>query len=202
RVLREYFARPDGFKGLNIGCGPHLRPGWLNTDIFLAPGIDFAMDITRPLPFRDGSLQAIYGEEVLEHVDRKAVPPFLREAARVLRPGGALRLTTPEVRDICRIFLGLRDGVDVNWFGNGWKEGDFDPEIWINAQFRSWGHQFIWSFERLRDEMLRAGFSPVIRCEPKKSKSGIAELNELENRYGKDVPEWVYFQTMIVEAHR
>ncbi|MBN1872775.1 MAG: class I SAM-dependent methyltransferase [Anaerolineae bacterium] len=46
------------------------------------------------LPFADGSYDAVICTQVLEHVKRPLV--VLREAARVLRPGGELYLTAPQ----------------------------------------------------------------------------------------------------------
>ncbi len=45
------------------------------------------------LPFPDGAFHAVVCDYVLEHVDRPA--PFLREAFRVLAPGGSFFFRTP-----------------------------------------------------------------------------------------------------------
>ncbi|HTN26064.1 MAG TPA: class I SAM-dependent methyltransferase [Solirubrobacteraceae bacterium] len=48
----------------------------------------------RPLPLDDNSVDAVWAGEVIEHV--ADVAPWLSEVRRVLRPGGALLLTTPD----------------------------------------------------------------------------------------------------------
>ena len=49
-----------------------------------------------PLPFRDGSFNAIIGQHVIEHL--RDVEQALCEWARVLQPGGRLALATPNAR--------------------------------------------------------------------------------------------------------
>jgi len=50
-------------------------------------------DVTRQLPYGDGSVCLVYCSEVLEHLPNAA--PVVSEIARVLRPGGFALITTP-----------------------------------------------------------------------------------------------------------
>ena len=52
-------------------------------------------DACAPLPFRGGALDCVLSMEGLEHFENQT--GFLRECARILAPGGALVLTTPNV---------------------------------------------------------------------------------------------------------
>lgn len=54
-----------------------------------------AADLNHPLPFRDGSVDGITLVEVIEHIVR--AEELVAEMARVVRPGGWLVLTTPNV---------------------------------------------------------------------------------------------------------
>jgi len=57
--------------------------------------IDAGVDLTRPLPYPDGAFDAVVLKEVVEHLpDWK---PVVREAGRVLKAGGHLVLSTPNV---------------------------------------------------------------------------------------------------------
>lgn len=199
-VIHEYLAAP-GFKGLQIGSGEHNRPGWLNSDLPGTPGIDIGMDITERLPFLDESFHAIYGSEVVEHIPKETVAPFLKEAFRVLRKDGVLRLTTPDLTEVCRIALGISDACTVEKISTIWLDDKvLTKDIWINAMFRSWGHQYLWDFDSLKALLANAGFSKVDLAEPQITRSKFPELANLETRYGMPPPPFIWATSLIVEA--
>lgn len=70
-------------------CGTNKLDGWKNHDI--------EVDITKPLPYADNSLEQVLIEHGLEHVSCAEGFRFLREAYRILRPGGVLRVCVPEL---------------------------------------------------------------------------------------------------------
>ena len=85
---------------LDYGCGgspyttilPQFSP-YIRADIAAAPGIDYVLDGRGALPVEsDGSFDVILSTQVLEHVPDP--DKYLAEAFRLLRPGGALVLTT------------------------------------------------------------------------------------------------------------
>lgn len=89
---------------LDIGCGtkpyqrlfPDAAPYFgTETNRTFTPGSK--ADVTafgEALPFRTGAFDAVLCTEVLEHVPEPAA--FLAEVYRVIAPGGALLLTTPQ----------------------------------------------------------------------------------------------------------
>jgi predicted SAM-dependent methyltransferase len=105
---------------LNLGCGPVQPDGWVNVDgsmrawlVARWPVINRVLEGSRVIPptdFRgvqyerleqrwrwaDGSIDAIYAGEILEHFTREKGLAFLRECFRVLRPGGVLRVRVPD----------------------------------------------------------------------------------------------------------
>jgi SAM-dependent methyltransferase len=60
--------------------------------------VDGGIDLNRPLPYADGEFDVVYSTEVIEHVESHR--NFLTQAARVLKPGGWLVLTSPNVHRI------------------------------------------------------------------------------------------------------
>ncbi|MEI7895990.1 MAG: methyltransferase domain-containing protein [bacterium] len=85
-----------------------LLPGLLlNTGILLRDQYDYLQftrvhdieygDILKGLPLADSSVEVLYSSHVLEHLDRQEVEAYLREARRILCPGGILRLVVPDL---------------------------------------------------------------------------------------------------------
>jgi SAM-dependent methyltransferase len=88
-------ACPSG-RVLDIGSGTahikEFRQDIVSTDILSFPGIDAVADAHR-LPFAEGSFAGVVMLDVLHHLERPI--EFLREASRVLRPGGRLAMMEP-----------------------------------------------------------------------------------------------------------
>ena len=114
--------------------------------------------------------------------------------------GGTLRLTTPDIVEVCKLFLDANPQVKLEQFRPYWLEGNFSPEYWINSQFRAWGHQHLYSFDELSGCLTHAGFRTVTRCAPQETSSELPQLKSLENRYGPNAPQWLWCRTLIVEA--
>ena len=101
-----------GIRFLQVGgdwwnkCGD----GWLNTDfIFTRLPVGFVcedwrtgryilrQDAGHRWPFEDESFEAVYSEHMFEHILPMDGSSFLKEMYRVIKPGGVLRVTTPDL---------------------------------------------------------------------------------------------------------
>lgn len=83
-------------KKLNLGCGPDYREGWTNVDINSGFDPDKVINLEEPdwdLPSDDFDI--LLADNVLEHIDPRCRPIFLREAHRVLKQEGKFILRWP-----------------------------------------------------------------------------------------------------------
>lgn len=83
---------PSSAPRLNLGCGALSIPGTLGVDRVQRGSTHVIADLSRSLPFRNGSVSAIYIYHVMEHLD------FVRlmdELHRVLTPEGRLHIRVP-----------------------------------------------------------------------------------------------------------
>jgi predicted SAM-dependent methyltransferase len=174
---------------LNWGCGTDPEPGWINSDIKAAPGIDLSCDILEGLPLAEASIEYAVSIHALPELRYPDVVPALRELRRVLEPGGVLRLALPDLDRGIRAYL----------------EGDRDYFLIPDEEARSPGAKFVvqmlWYgysktlFTRdFAEELLqRAGFEQVRHCEYRQTSSPFPRIVELDNR-----PE----ESLFVEARK
>ena len=202
RLLRDYQASADNPK-LQIGGGWRLLDGWLNSDIELSPGL-FHMDATRPFPLDDGAFSYVFSEHMIEHIDYADAGAMLRECHRVLRPGGVIRIVTPDLQAIVGLLSAPREGLASDYYA--FFERHFLPPghplteaAVANAFFRSWGHRFIYDEPTLRSLLEEAGFAGVVRRRLGESDHAALAGLEHESRYP---PGLLDFESLALEATR
>jgi predicted SAM-dependent methyltransferase len=90
---------------LNVGCGSHHHPAWTNLDVDShSPEIQ-AHDVRHSLPFAADTFDAVYHSHVVEHLHPDEARRFMSECLRVLKPGARLRVVTPDLETIARVYL-------------------------------------------------------------------------------------------------
>jgi predicted SAM-dependent methyltransferase len=155
------FREASGAK-LNLGCGPNLKAGWINVDLFDSHA-DLQLDLREGWPFADGRISHIYSEHVFEHFEfQDEVPHFLAESFRVLKSGGVFEVGVPGVENMLK---GYGDPNNPVWHGQknvhpSWCETQLDH---INYTFRQGTeHKYAWDFETLSNVLRKAGFVNII----------------------------------------
>jgi predicted SAM-dependent methyltransferase len=202
----EAYLRAHNVRKLQLGTGGDVREGWLNTDIhdFRRTGEVVFMDACKPFPLPDASFDVIYSEHMLEHLTYPEGQRCLRECLRVMRPGGRIRVATPSLERLIRLYDADLDDVQrryVRWAVDAFVSdtGAYLPGFVLNNFVRDWGHQFVYDAETLQHALSSAGFVDV--AERPVGESGDPRLAGLE-RHLREAPEFNAYETIVLEARR
>lgn len=156
RSAEREAGRPFASPRLHLGCGGHRIEGWVNVDVE-RPGSDVVADAARALPFPDGSVAFVHCEDLIEHLDREDGARLLESCFRVLRPGGVLRLLTPDLSLLVRRVYLRPSSRHLAWcVAQLSAEG---PCQALNMHLRMNGeHRFVYDGAELHAALRRAGF--------------------------------------------
>lgn len=170
--------------GLHVGCGARVEDGWVNIDLEPSDTRVKNVDVRNGLPFDGGSFDFVYSEHFLEHLDRRTGEYFISEASRVLKPGGVLRISTPDMEALAHLYLAalryradvaLGSVVDGRHITSGARPDPlkfFAPVGWVpedpcelmNGGMRYWEHKQLWDCESLSATFNRYRFENVARA--------------------------------------
>lgn len=172
---------------LHVGAGRRRLEGWLNVDVQALPEVDVVADVRQGLDF--DAVDAIYAEHFLEHLKVDEALAFLLECHRVLRPGGWLRLSTPNL--------------DWVWLTHYLLEAPAEDRqrraVMLNRAFYGWRHRFLWNRELLGRALAACGFDDV--AWRRYGESGRPEFAGIEGHETyDDTPELPH--VIIAEARR
>ncbi|OGZ66638.1 MAG: hypothetical protein A2908_01655 [Candidatus Staskawiczbacteria bacterium RIFCSPLOWO2_01_FULL_38_12b] len=153
---------------LHVGCGARTLAGWINIDLHYHPyenylksfgekyyskeirgtRFDFyPMDVTKEkLPFGNNSIDVIFHEDFIEHIEQRNQISFLAETLRVLKRGGVHRINTPN------LLSSMRDHSDFSKGFLGVYFGEWDNHL----------HKNVLTPNTLQELALMVGYSKVI----------------------------------------
>lgn len=89
---------------LHIG-GEEAKEGWKILNVEERDGVDFVGDVRDLNAFDDESCSEIYASHVLEHLSQAEVLPVFNELHRLLRPGGKLYISVPDMDTLSWMFV-------------------------------------------------------------------------------------------------
>jgi predicted SAM-dependent methyltransferase len=167
---------------LNVGCGTDYKEGWINIDNNSDNNIeklDLNWDLRNPLPFADNSVDFIFNEHFIEHLSVEDGIRANQDFLRVLKPGGVLRIATPDLKVTIDKYINVPVDEDdaLKKFGLNFIQTRAER---INIGFRWWGHKWIYDWEELERRLKEAGCSKIKRVNLRKSRH--KDLNGLETR--------------------
>jgi predicted SAM-dependent methyltransferase len=163
------------------------------------------LDATVDFPFGRAVFDYVYSEHLIEHLPYNDGKFMLRECHRVLRPGGKIRIATPDLRKLVGLLFDEagRGPEYVRWITEKFLPHvrTRAPSIVVNNAFYNWGHRFLYDFATLKAMLEEAGFADVAMFGSGESNDD--NLRGLE-RHGEMVgnPEMARFETMVLQARR
>lgn len=192
---------------LQIGSGKTVLAGWFNTDIEQKENV-YYLDLLQKFYFPDNSFNFIFSEHNIEHFNTKEVLHILLECNRVLKPGGILRISTPDLKQLIDFYL-LDNSLNNEYCKfqtDSWLPllkncSIYNKAFVLNDFFRNWGHKTIFDYSSLSDLLRVTGFIDINRVDI--SLSSYSELNAIENHdqhnFNKDFNK---LETMTIEAKK
>lgn len=177
--LRYLIARAaPGQAWLHLACGKRPFFEWINIDVVpYSPGPKVLLDLRKPLPLPDNTVDLIYSEDFIEHLELAQGRRMLRECYRVLRGGGMMRILTPNLRVLATQYV-ERSPELLEWYHRHYGTTSF-AEI-LNHGMRSWGHRFIYDDEMLTRELRAVGFSAQLQAHNRSSNPALCGLDRVD----------------------
>lgn len=143
----------------------------LKTHRFVHHDLDFG------LPFPDNSVDYLYASHILEHFYPDIAQTILRDAYRVLKKGGRIRICVPDLKHAVDLYLAGQKEAALVYFFKDSKPGKF------------YRHKYMYDRELLEAALRKAGFHFVEVCAYRHGQ--VPDVDKLDNR-----PD----ETLYVEA--
>lgn len=140
--------------------------------------VDFC-DATRRLPFENASVDTIYSSHMVEHLSRGGATTFFAEARRILRTGGVLRVSVPDLRKLASEYVEHGDADEFMrraYVSAGELNSLRDKAQLLTVGFRH--HQWMYDGQSLSAALIGAGFSQAFILKAGETK--IAEPGNLD----------------------
>jgi hypothetical protein len=164
----EQAVKGSAFIRLHFGCGPRVLKGWINIDLAYEPYENYlkyygdmhypsrirggreefyALDVTKePLPLPDNSVDVVFHEDFIEHLDQRGQILFLAETLRVLKKGGIHRVNTPD------LITSMLTNSNFKLGNAGVHTQEWDKHV----------HKCVLTKDMLREVALLVGYSEVV----------------------------------------
>ncbi len=191
---------------LHLGAGSNILPGWLNADISPHSKDVLAIDLSKPLPFEDETFDYVASEHFIEHLNLPDGVKFLSECLRVLKRGGMIRLSTPDITRLLALYGNQPTDIQkkyADWVTKTFIGGvkGYNPTLILNNMFYNWGHRFIYDQSLLASVMSQVGFADLTARQVNESLD--PNLANIENHgHAVGAPDVNAYETMAIEGRK
>jgi predicted SAM-dependent methyltransferase len=214
--LTRAHLQDAGVAGVQFGCGGQLPKHVLNTDLVgftdirlesTAPGRVYQVngapfvhhDVTQPLPCEDGAFDWAYSEHLIEHIAQAQALVWLKDVRRILKPGGVLRLSTPDLERYAAAYVGRDEAFFADHSRRirefGLPAMPTRRAFMVNQIFQFWGHRWIYDFDELAHVLEQAGFAADAIRRRAFRESAIPEMGALDSAVRED--ETIYVEAVV-----
>ena len=153
---------------VHFGCGPEVRPGWVNVDF--NHRADLQLDLRKHLPFASGSCALTHSEHFFEHLDYPdEALRFLGECFRMTAPGGRISIGVPDAGATLLLYAAAHVDPQAPPF----QRQDLHP-VWVthwidrvnflfrlNLVYYRHDHRYAYDYEKLAAVLMSVGFVGV-----------------------------------------
>ena len=93
-----------GLTCLNAGCGNSYFKDWINLDFRKSAYVQYC-NLRQGIPYPHNTFDLVYSSNIIEHFSYRIGQEFIQHSFRVLKPGGTIRLLTPDLERIAKEYL-------------------------------------------------------------------------------------------------
>jgi predicted SAM-dependent methyltransferase len=196
-AYRNYFIKHQVRK-LQIGCNGNILEGWFNVDLLPFYKGAFFLNATKTFPFLDDSFDYVFSEHMIEHVRYDSALFMLHECYRILKPGGKIRISTPDLETLANLYAQQKSQEQISYIKSVTDLylphiGEYQACFVVNQLFK-FGHEFLYDFSTLKLILSKIGFTNITRC--------VAGASCEKEFQGVDchVRDYISFESLVVEA--
>lgn len=156
---------------LHLGAGRNILHSWLNTDNHLLTQkhqdllrrTTQHLDVTSKFNLESNSFDYIFSEHVIEHIPYHHGVNMLTESYRVLKDGGKIRISTPDLEFLIRMYIEKNNLINeyIDFSAKQYNLANNTDTFIINNFVRDWGHEFIYDKKTLESLMSSIGFKDI-----------------------------------------
>lgn len=190
---------------LHLGAGSNCFEGWLNTDINPHTADVLRVDATTPFPFENNVFEYVLAERLVEHLEFGQAHHMLSECFRALKPGGRLRIATPDLQRFFALYSRRPTKAQkqyMDWVTHHFLRdvAESHPTPVLNNVFGDRGHRFVFDADTLTEALRGAGFRDLRPHNLGESDDPV--LCDVDGRSEGTALEILQFETMVWEGRK
>lgn len=126
-------------------------------------------DLSYSVPFSDNTIDCVFSSHFLEHLSKRDGCRFIGEIYRVLKPGGRVRLSAPDLN------------YAVSLYTCGEKERMLRDYFFVDSLGSYYArHKYMYDFDSLKNILAEKGFTEIEKCTFQQGR--LPDIELLDNR--------------------